>query len=103
MTQFEQLCLAIAFTKAAATAPSSLGDTGKSMMPGMSSTPPMASMMNQMSSAMSKNPVEAVSMNPGGAPGGMLSRWASQAGKPLASMLNTWQQQQNSFKGRAFY
>jgi hypothetical protein len=109
MKYIEQFCLSM--LKTAATAPSSMGDTGKSMMPGMGGgmpgpmggSPPMASMINGMQTSMMQNPVEAASMNPTQAPGGMLARWASQAKIPLASMLHGWQQQQNQLKGRALY
>jgi len=90
--------------KSAATAPQSASDMGRSMMPGMGSgSMPMASMMNQMSTSISQNPVEAASMNPMNASGGMLSRWASQMKTPLASLLNGWKTQQQSMAGRALY
>jgi hypothetical protein len=80
--------------KAAATAPANMSGTG---------TMPMASMMQQMSSTMQQNPVEAASLNPTGAAGGMLARWGAKMNMPLASVLNNYKNQMNMSKGRALF
>jgi hypothetical protein len=95
MNNADKLFVAAAILiKDAATAPSNMGGTG---------TMPMASMMQQMSSSVAKSPLEATSMNPMGASGGMLAQWGSKMNMPLASLLNNWKMQMASNKGRALF
>lgn len=109
MNQRTQLWLAEDFVlKSAATAPASLGDTGKSLMGSLTGgndstigTPSPATAIHQTNTAVQQNPLAAAAVNPVAAPAGTLANLGSKLNTPMATMLHSWQQNQRENSGKA--
>ena len=98
MKASESLFLSYQLTKLAATAPSSMPQTG-----GLGSSMPMASMMNQMNTSAQQNPLAAAQLNPAAAGGGMLARLSGAMKTSPSQILQSWKTMNMQNRGRALF